>query len=171
MTKKVGTIRTGAKGITLSQKPISVTDTFYVSPQITADDIRAAAADGFTLIVNNRPDGEMIGQPKNVELEKAAREAGLAYAYLPVDSGGITPHHTGGLESAIDDAKDGKTLAFCKSGIRSLLVWSYAEARFGKPVAQIIDEARMAGFDISGHEPALTMLFDAHKAPRTDPPI
>ncbi len=155
----------------MSQKPIAVTDAFHVAPQITADDIRAAAADGFTLIVNNRPDGEGLGQPASDELEKAARAAGLAYAYLPVDSGGITPHHTGGLESAIDDAADGKTLAFCKSGLRSVLVWSYAEARFGKPVAQIIEEAGQAGFDISGHEPALTMLFDAHKAPRTDPPI
>lgn len=155
----------------MSQKPIAVTDTFFVSPQIDADDIRVAAEDGFTLIVNNRPDGEMIGQPSNAEFEKAAADAGIAYAYLPVDSGGITPAHTGGLETAIDDAADGKTLAFCKSGVRSLLVWSYAEARFGKPVAQIIDEARLAGFDISGHEPALTMLFDAHKAPRTDPPV
>lgn len=155
----------------MSQKPIAVTETFFVSPQLSADEIRAAAEDGFTLIVNNRPDGEMIGQPLTVELEKAAADAGIAYAYLPVDSGGVTPAHTGGLETAIDDAADGKTLAFCKSGVRSLLVWSYAEARFGKPVAQIIDEARMAGFDISGHEPALTMLFDAHKAPRTDPPV
>lgn len=155
----------------MSQKPIPVTDTFFVSPQLSADDIREAAKNGFTLIVNNRPDGEMLGQPKSAELEAAAREAGIGYAYLPVDSGGITPHHTGGLESAVDDAEDGKTLAFCKSGMRSLLVWSYAAARFGKPVEQIIDEARLAGFDISGHDPALTMLFDAHKAPRTDPPI
>lgn len=155
----------------MPQNPIPVTDTFFISPQLTADDIRDAAKNGFTLIINNRPDGEMIGQPKSDALESAAREAGLAYAYLPVDSGGITPHHTGGLESAIDDAADGKTLGFCKTGMRSLLVWSYAAARFGKPVGQIIDDARLAGFDISGHEPALTMLFDAHKAPRTDPPV
>ena len=155
----------------MSQKPIAVTDTFYVAPQLTVDDIRAAAADGFTLIINNRPDGEMIGQPKNADLEEAARAAGLAYIHLPVDSRGITPDHTGGLERAIDDADDGKTLAFCRSGMRSILVWSYAEARFGKPVAQIIDEARLAGFDISGHEPALTLLFEAHKAPRTGAPI
>ena len=89
----------------------------------------------------------------------------------PLIQAASRPEHTGGLERAIDDAKDGKTLAFCKSGMRSVLVWSYAEARFGKPVAQIIDEARLAGFDISGHEPALTMLFDAHKAPRTGAPI
>jgi uncharacterized protein (TIGR01244 family) len=155
----------------MTEKFTAVTDTFSVAPQLSADDVRAAAAAGFTLIVNNRPDGEMLGQPKGAELEAAAKDAGLAYAYLPVDMHGVTPNHTGGLERAIDDAPDGKTLAFCKSGVRSLLVWSYAEARFGKPVAQIIEEARAAGFDISGHEPALTLLFEAHKAPRTKPPI
>ncbi len=149
----------------------AVSDTFFVAPQLTADDIRAAAGQGFTLIINNRPDGEAPGQPANADLEAAAKEAGIAYLFAPVDRRGITPEHTGALERAVDDAPDGKTLAFCASGLRSLLVWSYAEARFGKPVAQIIEEGRAAGFDISGHEPAMTLLFEAHKAPRTEPPI
>ena len=155
----------------MSQKFTPVTDSFFVAPQLTADDIRAAAEAGFTLIINNRPDGEMPGQPASEAIKTAAIEAGLAYAFLPVDARGITPDHTGGLERAIDDAPDGKTLAFCRSGMRSILVWSYAEARFGKPVAQIIDEARLAGYDIAGHEPALAMLHDASKAPRTNPPV
>lgn len=150
---------------------IAVTDAFYVAPQLSAADIRQAATDGFTLVVNNRPDGESPGQPTSEALAAAAREAGLAYVHLPVDAGGITPVHTGGLETAMDDAPDGKTLAFCRSGMRSILVWSYAAARFGKPVDQIIDEAGAAGFDIAGHRPALTLLFDAHKSPRTDPPV
>lgn len=155
----------------MSQKHYFVSDNFAVAPQISEADIRAAAADGFTLIVNNRPDGEMPGQPKSADLEKAAHDAGIAYAYLPVDMGGVTPVHTGGLEEAMNDAKDGKTLAFCRSGMRSILVWSYAEARFGKPVDQIIAEANAAGYDISGHEPAMTLLHDASKAPRTEPPV
>ena len=74
----------------MSQNLIPVTETFFVSPQISAEDIRAAKDAGFTLIVNNRPDGEIIGQPKSADLERAAREEGLSYIYLPVDSGGIT---------------------------------------------------------------------------------
>lgn len=148
-----------------------VTTSFSVASQLNVADIAALAKDGYTLIVNNRPDGEMLGQPKSDDLAKAAGEAGIAYAHLPVDSSGITPAHTAGLETALSDAEQGKTLAFCKSGMRSLLVWSYAEARFGKPVENIIAEANKAGYDITGHEPALTMLHDAHKSPRTDPPV
>ncbi|MEO1250849.1 MAG: TIGR01244 family sulfur transferase [Pseudomonadota bacterium] len=162
---------TSLKETAMSDKFKPVSETFLVAPQLSPADIKDAAAMGVTLIVNNRPDGEAPGQPTHAELEAAAKQAGIAYAYLPVDARGITPAHTGGLEDAIDDAEDGATLAFCRSGMRSILVWSYAEARFGKPVDQIIDEARAAGFDISGHEPALTLLHDAHKAPRTHPPV
>ncbi len=35
-----------------------VTDQFFVSPQITADDIADAAAQGIRSVINNRPDGE-----------------------------------------------------------------------------------------------------------------
>lgn len=148
-----------------------VTDDFFVSPQISVSDVAEAAKLGFSLIINNRPDGEMIGQPTSAEIEAAAKAAGLAYAYIPVDSNGVGPHHTGAFENAVNEAPDGKTLAYCKSGMRSILVRSYAAARFGRPVDQIIDDARNTGYDISGHEPAMTLLFEAHKAPRTDPPV
>ncbi len=148
-----------------------VTEDFFVAPQLSVADVKAAAAKGVTLIINNRPDGEMIGQPTSAEMEAAAKEAGIAYAYLPVDSRGITPNHTASFEDAVNEAPDGKTLAFCRSGMRSILVRSYAAARFGKPVDQIIAEAAAAGYDIAGHEPAMIMLHDASKTPRTDPPV
>ncbi|MBT8471702.1 MAG: TIGR01244 family phosphatase [Marinicaulis sp.] len=148
-----------------------VTDSFFVSPQIDMSDIDAAKEMGVKLIVNNRPDGEERGQPTGAEIEAAAKSAGMGYAYIPVDIKGITPNHTNALENAMDDFPDGKILAYCKSGTRSVLVFAYGEARFGKPVDQIIEEARAAGYDISGHEPALTLLHDAHKAPHRDSPI
>lgn len=155
----------------LSPNFTPITDNFLVSGQLTADDIRDAAASGVTLIVNNRPDGEAFGQPKTEELEAAAKAVGVEYIYLPVGMSGITPAHTAALENAVNDAAPGKTLAFCKTGVRSVLARSYAAARFGKPVDQIIEEASRAGFDIAGHRPALTLLQEAGKAPRTDPPV
>ena len=155
----------------MSGKFIKVTDGFWVSPQLSVDDVKEAAAAGVTLIVNNRPDGEMIGQPTSAKIEAAAKAAGLDYIHIPVDSRGITPEHTAALEEAMDEAPDGPTLAFCRTGNRSILVFAYAEARFGKPVDQIIAEAADAGYDIAGHEPALAILHDAHEAPRTEPPV
>ena len=56
-----------------------VTDDFSVSPQIDLEDMAAAAAQGFTLVINNRPDGEQPGQPTSAEVEAAAKAAGLDY--------------------------------------------------------------------------------------------
>lgn len=155
----------------VADKIIPVTQDFWVAPQLTPEDVKDAAAMGVALIINNRPDGEAPGQPAGAELEAAAKAADIDYAFIPVDRSGITPDHTAAFERAVDDAGEGATLAFCLTGLRSVLVRSYAAARFGKPVGQIIAEAAEAGFDIAGHRPALQMLFDAHKAPRTDPPV
>ncbi|MEL7030031.1 MAG: sulfur transferase domain-containing protein, partial [Pseudomonadota bacterium] len=63
---------------------------FAVAPQISQQDVAAAAADGVVLIVNNRPDGEEPGQPAGAEIEAAARAAGVAYAAIPVDHRGFS---------------------------------------------------------------------------------
>ncbi len=155
----------------MSEKFRQLAEDFWVSPQFTVEDVAEAGAMGVKLIINNRPDGEAPGQPDGAEIEAAAKAAGLAYANIPVGMSGITPQHTGALEAALDDVDNGKAVAYCASGMRSVLVFAYAEARFGKPVDLIIAQAADAGYDISGHEPALTMLYEAHKAPRTDPPL
>ena len=64
-----------------------VTDQLSVSPQISVDDVQAAADQGFRLIINNRPDGEEAGQPAGREIEAAATAAGLAYVHIPVMGG------------------------------------------------------------------------------------
>ncbi|HZC16035.1 MAG TPA: sulfur transferase domain-containing protein, partial [Caulobacteraceae bacterium] len=40
-----------------------VTEGFSVAPQIDLEDLPRAAAQGFKLVINNRPDGEAPGQP------------------------------------------------------------------------------------------------------------
>lgn len=155
----------------VADKITPVTENFWVASQLTPEDVKDAAGMGVTLIINNRPDGEAPDQPPEKEIRAAAKAAGLSYAFIPVDRSGITPEHTAAFEQAWEDAEPGAALAFCSAGVRSVLVRSYAAARFGKPVDQIIAEAADAGFDIAGHEPALQMLFDAHKPPRTDPPV
>ena len=142
----------------LSDQSQPVTDDFSVSPQISVADVQTAAARGVTLIINNRPDGEMIGQPTSAEIAAAAEAAGVAYAYIPVDRRGITPDHLDAFDQAISEPHNGKTLAFCRSGMRSITVRSYAAARAGRPTADIIAEAAAAGYDLAGHAPALEAL-------------
>ena len=51
---------------------IRIDDNISVSPQITPDQVSGAAAQGVTLIVNNRPEEEEAGQPTGAEIEAAA---------------------------------------------------------------------------------------------------
>lgn len=136
---------------------VQVTDEFWVSPQLSASDIRDAAAAGFKLIINNRPDGEILGQPKSADLEKAACDAGIGYVHIPVGGAGITPDH---LDAHLDArrATPGKTLAFCRTGTRSIFLGAYAAASDGIAIDEILAKTAAAGYDVSAHRPALEGL-------------
>lgn len=137
-----------------------VTDEFWVAPQLTADDIRDAAAEGFSLVINNRPDGEILGQPRSADLEAAAKAAGVGYAHIPVGATGITEEHLNAhLESR--RAHPGKAVAFCRTGTRSIFLGAYAAARAGAPVDEIVEKAAAAGYDVSAHRAALQSLSES----------
>ena len=126
-----------------------VTDDFSVAPQIELDDVARAAAEGFTLIVNNRPDGEQPGQPTSAEMEAAARKAGIAYVHIPV-RGGPSPEQVD-IESAILAEAKGPVLAYCRSGTRSIVTWSIGQALAGtRPRDELIALGAEAGYDLSG---------------------
>jgi uncharacterized protein (TIGR01244 family) len=99
------------------------TDHFATAPQIAPEDMPAIAAQGFSTVVNNRPDGEGgPDQPSSEAMAQAARAAGLEYHYLPVISGQITPEQVVRF-AAIVAAASGPVLAFCRSGARSTNIW------------------------------------------------
>lgn len=130
---------------------------FYVSPQIRPADIAEAKALGVTLIINNRPDGEELGQPKGAEIEAAARAAGISYVAIPVSGMSIGSSQIDALDKAVA-GNDGPVLAFCRSGTRSTVLRAYARARAGDPVDDIIREAAGAGYNIAGQKAALIAL-------------
>ena len=126
-----------------------VTDQLSVSPQIGLDDLAAAAAQGFTLVINNRPDGEDPSQPPSAVVEAAARAAGLDYAHIPV-RGQPTPEQVE-EERAILEAAEGPVLAFCRSGTRSIVTWSLGEAQAGaRSRDELVRLGAEAGYDLSG---------------------
>jgi uncharacterized protein (TIGR01244 family) len=119
----------------------------FVSGQLEASDLANAAAQGIAMIVNNRPDGEQIGQPASSALEKAAEALGLAYRHIPVE-GGLSQALVDAMVEALD-AADGPVLAFCTSGTRSAFLWALARALKGDDPAQIAAKAETAGYDLS----------------------
>ena len=135
----------------------TLSDRVLASPQILPADIADAQAQGVTLVINNRPDGEEAGQPEGAEIEAAARAAGLDYLAIPVSGAGMSAPQVAAMAEALAGA-DGKVLAFCRSGTRSTLLWSLAQAQGGRDPEDIAAAAAAAGYDVSPVRPAMDML-------------
>jgi uncharacterized protein (TIGR01244 family) len=121
-------------------------DRTLVSGQIAADEVAGLARKGVTVIVNNRPDGEEAGQPLAAQIEEAAVQAGIAYRYVPIFRG-IGPADVEAMQEAIRETKDGKLLAFCRSGTRSALACALAQREQGASAEEIHQRLTDAGFD------------------------
>ncbi|QTD57881.1 TIGR01244 family phosphatase [Parasphingorhabdus cellanae] len=126
----------------------SINEKVSVSPQITLEDIAAAKAEGVTLIVNNRPDGEEPSAPQSADIEAAAKAAGIDYVSIPITHSGFSAPQVDAMIAALAGAK-GKTLAYCRSGTRSTLLWSLAQAKKGVSPDEIARLAGNAGYDIT----------------------
>jgi uncharacterized protein (TIGR01244 family) len=126
-----------------------VTDDFTTAPQISLADVAEAARLGFKTVINNRPDGEEPAQPPSAEVEAAAKAAGLAYHHIPV-TGRPTPDQVDQTRELLSTA-EAPILAFCRSGTRSIVTWSLAQATSGaQSPSDLIALGRNAGYDLSG---------------------
>jgi len=134
-----------------------VTPSFWASPQISLADVAEAQARGITLIVNNRPEGEAEDQVPGTEIEAAARAAGLDYLAIPVTHAGFSEEQVQTLADALA-ATAGPVLAYCRSGTRSTLLWSLAQAKDGRAPEEIAADAAGAGYDVAPIRPLLDML-------------
>ncbi len=131
-----------------------IDEQMLVAGQIHAEDLAEAKAEGVTMIVNNRPDGEEPGQPPHAEIEAAARATGLAYRYIPIASG-FSPEQVQAMAAALEEAQ-GPVLAFCRSGTRSTFLWALARSSRGEDGEELIREAANAGYDLSPIRSLLT---------------
>jgi len=122
----------------------NVTPEFAVSPQLGLGDVAAAKAQGFALVINNRPDGEAQDQPPGEAIEAAARVQGLDYVHIPV----IGRPTADQARAVVEAAHGRKTLAFCRSGNRSIMAWALGELAAGRDGDEILRLAAAAGYDL-----------------------
>jgi uncharacterized protein (TIGR01244 family) len=139
-----------------------VSDSFWASPQIGLDDVQRARSQGFGLIVNNRPEGEADDQTPGPEIEAAARAAGMDYRAIPVTHAGFGEDQVRAMSAAIKDAP-GPVLAYCRSGTRSTLLWSLAQALEGRNPEAIAAQAAGAGYDVTPIRSLIEMLAAGSK--------
>ncbi len=134
-----------------------LTDSLFVSPQISEDDVAAAHALGVTLIINNRPEGESDDQISGFEIEAAARAVGMDYVAIPITHSGFSQPQVEAMEAALDNAT-GAALAYCRSGTRSTLLWALVESKAGADAEDLTAIAAAAGYDVSPVRPLMDML-------------
>jgi len=99
-----------------------LSETCAVSSQIQPADVAAIAADGFTTIICNRPDGEDVGQPTASDVAAECEAQGIIFLLIPIDRNGLTMGMVVGFRSAVT-ASEGPVLAYCRSGQRSSVLW------------------------------------------------
>ena len=134
---------------------------FSVAAQLSAEDIKRAAENGFKTILNNRPEGEEPDQPSDAQMKAAVEAAGMSYRALPF--AGPPPPAVVAETAALLEQASAPILAYCRSGRRSISAWAMAQALSGaRSPDEIIALARRAGYDLEGARQAFETL--AHKS-------
>ena len=148
----------------MSLSLLPVDDNVSVSGQLTPADMKEIAGAGFTAVVNNRPDGEaLFGQPRTADLRAAAEAAGLQFLDLPFSGPRATPDQVRALADLLAGG-DVRVVAFCKSGMRSALLWGAASLANGRSLEEVLQGARKAGQELSGAAELMTRLAQAARS-------
>lgn len=134
-----------------------ISPNFWASPQITLDEVQAAADQGFGLIINNRPEEESPDQTPGEAIAQAAKAKGMEYISIPVTHAGFSEAQVAAMIEALGKA-DGKVLAYCRSGSRSTLLWALAQASLKMDFDSLQAQAANAGYDLHGIRPLMDML-------------
>src|SRR5690242_8322535 len=130
-----------------------VIENFAVAPQLSLADFEEVKRQGFRHLINNRPDGEAPGQPASAEAESAAKALGLTYVHAPF----VGRPTQEAVEAAAKAA--GPTLAYCRSGTRSVTAWAISQAQTGGMSADdIVKAAEGAGYNLHPLKDALRQL-------------
>ena len=117
----------------------------FVAGQLLPAHIAQLAEQGVQSFVNNRPDGEAVGQPTSDALSEAARAAGVAYAHIPM-AGALLPDMLARSDEAFSTLPR-PVVAFCASGMRSAALWAFAHCR-DLGVEPTLDALTTAGFPL-----------------------
>lgn len=137
--------------------PVLLENNYYVAPQIQLTDLAALKALGFQRIINNRPDGESDDQPLSAQLKAEAQALGLDYVDNPIDLKQLAESHVGSQRQALSEDK--KTLAFCRTGTRSSVLWALMSNADGKAYEELSAFLAAKGFDLSRCEAAMAPLL------------
>jgi uncharacterized protein (TIGR01244 family) len=134
----------------------ALTPTYAVSPQIEPEDLPAIKAAGYTVVIDNRPDGEIPPHLHTDTMRAAAEALGLSFIANPIIGGALTMDNVDAQRAAMD-AADGPVFAYCASGNRSSVVWALAHAG-RRPADELIGIPARFGYSLDHLRPTIEQL-------------
>jgi uncharacterized protein (TIGR01244 family) len=119
-----------------------------VAGRLDRADIDSFAKAGVRTIINNRPDGEDLGQLPAADARRFAEARGIVYHHIPVTAATLSRADVDAFAAALQDAPT-PVVAHCRSGTRSALLWALVRMREGANAFSLIAEAAQHGIDIA----------------------
>jgi uncharacterized protein (TIGR01244 family) len=143
--------------------PHHLSTSIDVTTQLHPDDL-VAVGRRYSVVVDLRPDGEVVGQPSSQEMAEAARQNRLGFTYVPVPHGEIPEEAVTRLRRVLD-TPHGEVLLYCRSGKRAARTWALAEASRpnGISTAAIIAAVHESGQDAEDLRGRIQVAVDARK--------
>lgn len=119
-----------------------------VSEQLDCDAVIQLAQAGVEVLVCNRLEDECENQPTFAEFKKVARDHNMEFIAIPFARGQMTIDHCRAFAELLESGK--RVHAFCRTGNRSCNLWAVARCLAGADKQALLENARAAGFDVSG---------------------
>ena len=135
-----------------------VSDNYYVSSQISEEDLLSFKNEGFSLIVCNRPNGEEDDQTDFELIHERCKSMGLTFINLPMILDDLQSELIFETKKILD--KNKKTLAYCRTGTRSIILWACANVLKEK-VDETIKVVSRAGYDLDHLRPMLDSIHSS----------
>ncbi len=114
-------------------------------PQVMPELIAGLAEHGFEQLICNRPDNEEPHQPSIDSIRAAAEAHGIAVIYAPVGGTQLDQAILDSTREALDNNK--KTLMYCRSGMRSSVLWAMVQLQQGAPMDETFNQLAAIGYD------------------------
>lgn len=123
-----------------------VSDDFSVSGQVTPEAVTELQAAGVRTLICNRPDREAADQPDCAAIAERARALGIDVHYLPVVHDSINRQNVDDFADLLQQSAT-PVHAWCRSGLRSITLYSLAQIAAGADPAEQVARATQLGFD------------------------
>ena len=123
-----------------------------VSGQISAQDVGGITSGGASVLICNRPDGEVAGQPVSGQIQAAAEAGGLKYVDMPFTGSEPSAEQVDEFARLISTGE--QIHAFCRTGNRCSIIWAKARHKLGADPAELITAGARAGYNLADLFPA-----------------